>query len=137
MPLIRINKNPSGRQLAVFGVAWLVFLGLAGWASWSRGRHAPAEVLLAAAVAVPLAGLASPALLRWVYLALSYATFPIGYVVSYVVLAIVYYLALAPIGLTMRLFRHDPLSRRLEPGAKSYWKARGPARAVQEYFNQS
>ena len=55
----------------------------------------------------------------------------------YVVLAIVYFLALTPIGLTMRLFRHDPLSRRLDPQAKSYWKPRSAAKSAEDYFNQS
>ncbi|HEY5078887.1 MAG TPA: SxtJ family membrane protein [Opitutaceae bacterium] len=137
MPLIRINRNPSRRQLAVFGLAWLVFLGLSGCASWSKGRHAAAEVLWFAAAVVPLAGLFLPRFLRGVYLALSYVTYPVGYVVSYVVLAIVYFLALAPIGLTMRLLRHDPLSRRRDHSAKSYWIARGPAKPAEDYFNQS
>jgi hypothetical protein len=137
MPLIRINKNPSRRQLAVFGLAWLVFLGLWGWALWSRGRHAAAEVLWIAGAVVPLAEHVRSGVLRVVYLALSYVTYPIGYVVSYVVLAAVYFLALAPIGLTMRLFRHDPLSRRPDPKAKSYWSAREPAKSAEHYFNQS
>ena len=137
MPLIRINRKPSGRQLAVFGIAWLVVLGLAGWASWAKGRHGAADGLWAAAAGVPLAGLLLPAFLRWVYLALSYATYPVGYVVSYVVLAAAYFLALAPIGLTMRLFGHDPLFRKPDPKATSYWKARGPAKPAAEYFNQS
>jgi hypothetical protein len=137
MPLIRINKDPSRRQLAVFGAAWLVFLALSGWASWSRGRHMAAEVLWTVAAVVPLAGLFVPRFLRLVYLGLSYLTYPVGFVVSYVVLAVVYFLALAPIGLTMRLFRHDPLSRRLDPLAKSYWKPRNAAKSAEDYFNQS
>ena len=91
MSLIRINRTPSGRQLLVFGVAWLVLLGLLGWESWSRNRHLAAETAWALAAAVPLAGLLSQAFLRHVYVALSYATYPIGFVVSHVVLALVYY----------------------------------------------
>ncbi len=136
MSLIRINRNPSGRQLLVFALAWLALLGLLGWRSWSRGRHAGAEAAWALAAAVPLAGLLSRRLLRCTYLAMSFATYPIGLAVSRIVLALVYYLALTPIGLTMRLLGHDPLLRRFDPAARSYWTARGGARSPESYFQQ-
>jgi hypothetical protein len=136
MSLIRINRNPSGRQLLVFGLAWLGLLALLGWESWHRGRHLAAGTLWALAAVVPLAGLLSRRFLRCVYLGLSYATYPIGFVLSHVVLALVYYLALTPIGLTMRLFRHDPLSRRLDPKAQSYWVRRDGTKTPESYLHQ-
>lgn len=137
MSLIRIDKNPSGRQLIVFGGAWLGFFGVAGWLCWHRGRHAAAEALWGAAALVPLAGAVSRRAIRSAYVGLSYATYPIGFVVSHVALALVYYLALAPIGLTMRLFGHDPLSRKFDKAAKSYWKRRKGPRPPASYFDQS
>ena len=137
MSLIRLNKHPSGRQLAVFGLAWLGVLGVGGWVSWHRGRTTAAEITWALAALIPAAGLVSRGFLRLAYLTLSYLTYPIGYVASYLVLAATYYLALAPIGLTMRLFGHDPLSRRFEPGAKTYWAERPGPRPPKDYFRQS
>jgi Saxitoxin biosynthesis operon protein SxtJ len=137
MSLIRINRNPSGRQLAVFAAAWIVFLGALGAKEWLRGRDLAAEILWTLAAAAPLAGLFSREALRLVYLGLSHATRPIGVVVSVVVLAVVYYLALAPIGLTMRLFGRDPLARKFEPEAQTYWKPRKAMRPVASYFDQS
>jgi hypothetical protein len=136
MSLIRINRNPTGRQLAVFGAAWLTFLGISGWLSWSRGHRAAAETLWVLAALVPLGGIVSRSFLRIVYLGLSYATYPIGFVVSHVVLVLVYYVVLAPIGLAMRLFGHDPLERRFDAGAKSYWTPREKAKTVESYFKQ-
>jgi len=135
--LIRINRKPSGRQLAVFGLAWLGILGAAGWASWIRGRHTAAEIAWTLAAAVPLAGLVDRRFLRLVYVGLSFATYPVGLVVSHVVLALVYYLVLTPIGLAMRLFGRDPLSRRFDPRASSHWIPREPERPVEDYFRQS
>jgi hypothetical protein len=137
MSLIRINRNPSPRQLAVFGLAWLVFLGAFGLVRWLRGRHVAGEIAWVLAAVVPLAGLFMPRFLRLVYLAMSYATYPIGYVMSHVVLAAAYYLALTPIGLTMRLFRYDPLSRRFDSKAPSYWKPRSGPKSVEDYFRQN
>jgi ABC-type uncharacterized transport system permease subunit len=136
MSLIRIEKNPSSRQLLVFGSAWLVFFASWGEACQIRGRHGAAEILWAGAIAVPLLGAASRRALRMAYVASSYATYPIGYVVSHVVLAVVYFLVLTPIGLAMRLLGNDPLSRTFESGAKSYWKPRDKAASTESYFKQ-
>ena len=137
MSLIRIQKNPSRRQLLVFAIAWLVFFGISGGVCWIQGRHGPGGVLLALACAVPVVGAMAPSVLRIAYLGLSYATYPLGFVVSYVVLGFVYYLVLTPIGLMMRLLGRDPLERRFDPKAKSYWAAREPEKSVDSYFNQS
>jgi hypothetical protein len=142
MSLIRIEKNPSGRQLLVFGSAWLVFFGGWGLAAWMRGRHNTGEILWTSGAIVPLAGVASRKLLRHAYVGLSYATYPVGFVVSHLVLALVYFLALTPIGLTMRrltmrLLGHDPLTRNFEPGARTYWKPREKTKPADSYFNQS
>lgn len=136
MSLVRIDRNPAGRKLLVFGAAWLVFFGSWGLVGWMRGRHAAAEALWAVAAAVPLAGAASRRILKLAYVGLSYATYPVGFVVSYVVLALVYFLVLTPIGLVMRLFGHDPLARKFDPAAKSYWSPRERTKTVESYFNQ-
>jgi len=136
MPLIRINRQPSRVQLAVFAIAWLVFLGASGFVAWRKGHASSAEVLWALAIAVPVAGAIFPSALRLTFVGLSYATFPIGFVVSHVVLAAVFYLVLAPIGATMRVCGYDPLERRWERAQASYWKLRRDRRAPASYFRQ-
>jgi hypothetical protein len=136
MPLVRIDKNPSGRQLLVFAAAWLVFFGAWGLLAWRHGRHAHAEALWCLAAAVPAAGAVSRRILRLAYVGLSYATYPVGFVVSYVVLALVFFIVLTPIGLLMRLLGHDPLCRKFDPAAKSYWIPREGTKTVESYFNQ-
>lgn len=136
MSFIRINRNPSRRQLLVFGLAWLAFTGVLGWESWLRGRHGAAAIAWTLAATVPLGGLLCPRFLRYVFVAMSYATYPVGFAVSRILLALVYYLALTPIGLTMRLLRYDPLTRRFDPGARTYWVRRGAAKPAESYFDQ-
>jgi ABC-type uncharacterized transport system permease subunit len=136
MSLVRIEKNPSGRQLLVFGLAWLAFFGFAGRLFWRHGHHVPAGILLAAAALVPLAGAFGRAIPRLAYVGLSYATYPMGFVASYVVLALVYFLVVTPIGLVMRLLGRDPLSRTFDPRAQTYWIAKDEKRTVESYFKQ-
>ena len=137
MSLIRINKNPKGRQLVVFGLAWLVILAASGWIWRGRGHQCAAEVLGILSLAVPIAGVIYPPFLKGVYLGLSYATYPIGFVVSHVVLAVLYFLVLTPVGLTMRLFRHDPLAKKFDMNARTYWVTREKKGEPGSYFNQS
>ena len=137
MSLIRIDHHPSRRQLTIFGLLWTAFLGVAGWIVFSRCGTMPVAIgLWIAAVAVPLAGVALPELLRWVYVGMAYAAFPIGYVVSHAVLAAVYYLLILPTGLLIRLAGHDPMRRRLDPDSNSYWLDRKPSDDVNRYFRQ-
>lgn len=136
MSLLRINKDPSRRQLFVFAAAWLAFVSVLGARSWMHSRPILAMGLWALAAAVPATAVAGTGVLRRVYLGLSYATYPVGLVVSTVVLALVYYLALTPIGLTMRLLGHDPLARRFDRKASSYWKPRAQGKSAGSYFNQ-
>ena len=136
MALIRINRNPTRTQLTVFGVAWLIFFGVWGGIAAAKGAATVARVLWTLAGVIPLLGWFFPRGLRLVYLALSYATYPIGFVVSHVVLGLIYYLVFTPVGLIMRLFRYDPLTRRFEAQAASYWKTRTNPKPVASHFRQ-
>jgi hypothetical protein len=135
--MIRIEHNPTRRQLTVFGWLWLVFFGILGGTSWWKtGAYETAGALWAMGAVVPAIGRVWPSTLRIVYLAASYATFPIGFVFSYVVLAVVYYLIVTPIGLVMRLMGRDPMQRRFDPGATTYWTPRKQEEGTERYFRQ-
>jgi saxitoxin biosynthesis operon SxtJ-like protein len=137
MSLIRIDRNPSRRHLAVFGLLWLVFLAILGaMLFWRTGSILAAMAAWMLAIAVPAIGLFSPVFLRIVYVGAAYASFPIGWVVSHVILAAVYYLVLTPIGLVMRLVGYDPMRRRFDRDAKSYWSRREADESIARYFRQ-
>ena len=48
----------------------------------------------------------------------------VGVVVAFVLLAPLYYVVLTPFGLLTRRGRRDPLARRVDPEARTYWKER-------------
>ena len=53
------------------------------------------------------------------------------------VLALVYYLVVTPIGLIMRLFGYDPMTRRRDCEFESFWVPRGKGdRGPESYFRQ-
>ncbi|MBN2578763.1 MAG: hypothetical protein JXB10_07195 [Pirellulales bacterium] len=135
--MIRIERHPSRRQLAVFGLLWLIFFSILGGTAWWRtGSLATAGALGVIGAAVPAAGLVWPEVLRIVYLLTSYATFPVGLVISYAVLAVVYYLVITPIGLILRLTGYDPMQRRFDSRLPTYWMPREEEETTERYFRQ-
>lgn len=136
MKLIRINTKPAARDLRMFAGLWLLFVGAGAFVAWRGDASNVAAILAVAAGVVGIAGLIAPRSVRAVYLGSVYAAFPIGFVVSWLILGAVYFLVITPIGLCMKFARRDPLERRLERGPGSCWKPRGPVRSPSDYFRQ-
>lgn len=135
--LIRVNTDPSRRQLKQFGFVWMGFVLLFAAVAWWRfDSPVAARWIAVAAVVVPVVGWLWPAFMKAVYVGLSYAAFPIGFVVSHVVMALVYYLVVTPIGLVMRVLGHDPMHRRFDPEASTYWIERHPVHDPKRYYRQ-
>ena len=138
MSIVQINTDPTRKQLNQFGFVWLGFLTLFGVIAFFK-LDAPtlAKVLWVLAVVVPVVGWLVPGFMRLVFVGMSYLAWPIGFVVSHVVLALVYYLVFVPIGLLMRVFGYDPMKRGFDPGAATYWIARDPKSSEpKRYFRQ-
>ena len=139
MAIIEINKDPSRKELAGFAVAMAVFMAVMGWI---LHKHHPdaAVVLWWLAAPVAVAGAAAawrlPRAMRLVYLAWMYAVYPIGWTISHLALAVVYYVAIVPIGLAMRLFGRDSMRRKFDRSATTYWQRREPADEPGRYFRQ-
>lgn len=115
-------KTSSERS---FGLVFAVVLGLlALWPLLDSAR--PRWWLGGLAALFLVAALVRPALLAplnrlWTKLGLV-----LHRIVNPVVMAVIFYLAVTPTALLMRLFGKDPLRRRFEPEAESYWIERQP-----------
>src|SRR5947208_202457 len=123
MSLFEIDYRPGPRPLRVFGATAAALLGLAAALGWNRHPAAAAALAAAAAATVALA-VVRPELLRWPFVGLSVVTWPVGLVVSWVVLAVLFYAVITPVGLMMRLVGRDALARRFDRGAATYWTER-------------
>ena len=73
-------------------------------------------------VGLAFAGLAwiRPSLLRWPYLAWMRLGLALGWVNSRIILSLLFFVIVTPIGLVMRLLGKDPMHRKLQAGLNSY-----------------
>jgi len=138
MSLVEIDWNPKQKQLRSFGkialaastvIALLLYL-LKGIAlKWVL-------IIFGFGLIIFIIGMISLKLTKMIYLGMILFTLPIGYVVSFILLALFYFFLLAPLGLIFRLIGRDPLNRRFDPNKKSYWLSRQSPEGPEQYFHQ-
>lgn len=144
--LIRINTCPDERTLRQFGIlALMVFGGLAalGWTQHAifglhlgEARQLTVAVLaivglfsLACSVIYPLGN-------RTLFVLLQTLTYPIGLVVSYLLLALLFFSVLGPTALVLRILRRRPIQLGFDPKATSYWTKARHRTSKERYFRQ-
>ena len=138
MAILEINKAPSKRELNWFGLIMLAVAGAVGAAILLKAGALTAASIVWALGALIVAVYYAVRPLRWpMYLGWMHLFFPIGWTVSHLVMAVVYYLVLTPIGLVMRLVGYDPMKRKFDRAAKTYWVEHNPGRDPSRYFRQS
>ena len=137
MAVIEINRDPSPKTLLWFGALLALFCGLVGaLLTWRFDLHRAATIVWSVGLGLAIVYYAIPPLRRPLYLGWIYAFFPLGWLLSHLLLGVIYYLILTPIGLVMRLFGRDTLRRRLDPDAESYWIEYGARKDPKRYFRQ-
>jgi hypothetical protein len=144
--MIEINLQPDAGTLRSFGwialagfgfvaaIAWFEVLIFAFGLGAARGPVAGAFGALAGISA--LFSLVYPKANLPIYLGITVLTYPIGFVLSYVLMGTLFYLIIMPIGLLLRLFGTDPMERRILPEAETYWVDAAPSRGSASYFKQ-
>jgi hypothetical protein len=144
--LIQLDFRPQARQLRQFGFIAFVVLGVLAAVAFFRGTlfgfdvgdaARPVAAALGAVGGVSaLFSLAWPQGNRPLFVALSVVAFPIGFVVSHIVLAVLFFVILTPVGLALRLLGRDLLDRSFEKDKKSYWIDLPQSIQKRDYFRQ-
>jgi hypothetical protein len=137
MGIVEFDRRPSRKQLLWFGALTAPFFGVVGLLLQAKaGLPGVARVIWGTTALVTLVFFLLPPVRRPLYLFWMSAIAPIGWLWSHVILGVVYYLIVTPIGLGLRLFGRDPLARRLDRGASSYWIERRPVSDASRSFRQ-
>ena len=136
--MIAIQWNPSTKQLRQFAGIWFpAFCGLVGWSIGQKTGHwSGVEIGWVLAGLLSVGGLILPALIRPIFVGLILLTFPLGWVVSHLLLGLIFYGVVTPIGLILRIIGHDPLQLK-KPGGNSVWKTSIGKTDATRYLRQS
>jgi hypothetical protein len=122
--LARHGEEPRASERNL-GVTFAAVLGLMGAVRLFRGDGAAPYWLAAAAILLACAYLWTAPLrpLNFVWHRLGLILFA---VVSPIVMGVVFYTTVVPVGLIMRLSGKDPLRLKFDRAARSYWIERDP-----------
>lgn len=144
--LIELDLRPDEDTLRRFG--WIALggfglLALLAWREWllfAFGLGAWRMPVVWTCVALGLsAGLLSwlhPRANRALYVGLSLFAFPIGLVLSQLIVGVLFFGLITPLALVFRVIGRDPLQRRFDREAESYWVDAHPPHPDERYFRQ-
>jgi hypothetical protein len=115
------HLKTDAKELRKFGITMAVVLGLL--TALTAYRHSGSfPYLLALAVAFLGFGLLKPAWLKQIYLGWMTLAFVMGYIMTRVILTLLFFIVFVPIGLIARITSKDMLDEHYEPDAATYWK---------------
>jgi hypothetical protein len=113
------------RRALKFAAGFLVFTGLVGaWLFWRRHLPVPALCVSALGPMLVAAAAARPRFVLAVREGWLKAAGYVGKFNTFVILTLLYFVAVVPIGLIGRLFGRDRLGLRRPKSSASYWHAR-------------
>jgi hypothetical protein len=132
-----IDFQPTSKKLRQFAALWLLFFGgFACQQGFLRGNAVAATVLAVAAIGVGGLGLARPDAVRPIYVAWMVLAFPIGWTVSRVILALMFFGIFTPFAVVFRLIGRDVLGLARRGAVATYWTPKPMPTDVRRYFRQ-
>lgn len=138
MGLVSLNLKPSEKQLRNFGDITLFMCNFVGLTMmWLAGLTN--KVFLSICIGgmtIYLLSRISTKLVRPVFVGLTVVTFPVGWLISHVVMVLFYYIVISGVGLVFKLLNRDPLHMACNPEAESYWMRYEHKRTAKDYFHQ-
>ncbi len=118
-----VYTKPSSRDMTVLALIFLVIPGIIG-AYLAFWKHSGNGYIWMVAGAVLCLTRLVPPLFRVIHRLWIEFSVVLGYFVSRILLTIIFFLVITPTGIIMRLVGKDPMERKLDPAATSYWTRR-------------
>ncbi len=117
----RINWHPTRRDLRYFAVTMLIAFTLASLILLLGSKYRLAGWFIGSGLIASLSCYFIPPIGKTIYLLWMALTYILGRIVSPIILAIIFYLVVTPIGLISRVFGKDRLRLKKPRDAKSHF----------------
>lgn len=134
--MIALDLHPSTRVLRQFAATCLVIGGAIGVEGWLRGEPRLGMALVGIAIVVGVLGLAWPTCVRWLFVALTVIAFPFGWVISQLLLLILFAGVVTPVAWFFKLRGRDRLGLKRSVDRSSYWKPKSTPQDIRRYLRQ-
>jgi hypothetical protein len=132
--MISIDKNPTNSDIRRFAILWTLSASVLGCLLFRHQYHKAAQLLWVAGFFLVVVASLSPLHARWFFRGWIRFTTGINYLVTRLLLTLVFYGVITPMALLFRLFLRDTLMlKRLGPQNKSYWKSLEKITDVSDY----
>jgi uncharacterized membrane protein YciS (DUF1049 family) len=129
------SRTVTSRQLREFSGIWLVLFCGVAVTQWSANSKL-AVILVAMGLVVGITGLIRPALVKLPFSVAMAIAFPIGWVMTRLLLGFLFFCIFTPVGWLFRQLKRDPLHIR-KPAVASYWAHAGQPADPGSYLRQS
>ena len=131
-----VNWRPDARELRHFAAAMLIGFSVLGLLAAWRASGISTGAIVLWSIGMFLAGAAFvPKLGRIAYLGVYLPTSIIGFVVSNVILTLMFFLVITPLGIILRLMGKDFLRQQRQKD-KSQWMPVNGAKSEDSYYRQ-
>ena len=131
------RHEPTTRELRWFGLLLASFAALlGGLVLYLSNSWLGAGVLWAVGLLLALVYYGLPSTRYLLFRLWMTLFFPIGWLISHLLMAMVYYLLITPTAQAMRLIGRDALGQAFDSSAKTYWTAMEAKPKDSRYFQQ-
>lgn len=131
-----INWRPDARELRRFAVAMLIGFSVLGLLSaWRAGGITTASIVLWSVGVVLAVAAFVPGLGRVAYLVVYLPTSIIGYVISHVLLTLMFFIVITPLAIILKLMGKDLLQQRRQKQISQWVPVKG-AKTEDSYYRQ-
>jgi hypothetical protein len=120
VPSRSIDRKELKQFAIILGIVLLILAGL----NWWREHTSVAVVMAVSAMASELIALIRPVLIKPIFIVLTTIAKGIGWFNTRLLLSLVFYGLMTPIGLIMRLLRKDLIDQKINKNASTYWHER-------------
>ena len=129
------SKFKDQREWRKFGIGLSIILTILGTIQWIKGISIFPIFYFGAGI-VLTSSLLLPAILKPLFITFSYIGFVLGWVMTRVILSVLFFLVITPIGLISRLLGKRYLQTDFKGKKTSYWKIHSEQDASMEHFEK-